>query len=199
MKFINNYTSLKFLDSTKTEYTVADFKDKYKQNYFYYQNETVKKLIEHLFELIGGNNVLYGCKKGSCVYTTNELEPTDEFGYPYYYKIGIGYISIDYNGNEVFSPITTYTNKDDEKLLKIIDVEDPTALLDDADTLYNKLTIFNNAGYNEIRKFIGSSYPNNFNVLQSTLDNNINVDDYEDSVYSPIQVNVITTKTTKAN
>lgn len=189
---INEYASMKFMNPETTNITNEDFKKNYENNNYFYQNEIVKALLQYLYELTNTSNTSKICEAESCYFSTEKLAETDDFNLPFYYKIGIGFNRLDVNGDMITSPITTYTTKTGDKLFTLNkDQQDLNNSFEyNTDTLYNKMMINADASNKKIRKFIGENYPNNFNVLESTLKDFIDIDKYENKKYSPIQVNV---------
>jgi hypothetical protein len=186
---INDYSSMKFLNNG-----IGDDKDtfirKWGQNYYYYQSDEVKVLLKYVYDLI--ENYADACNEFSCLVSSPKLDITDTFDNPYYYKVGVGYIRLDVLGNEIYSPITSYRNEGEvlftmkEDVIKLNEENELTT----GDNLYNKLKMVNNVDIKKIRGIIGSNYPNNFSISTQNLKDYVDVDEYKDNKYSPIQFDI---------
>jgi hypothetical protein len=190
LKNINDYSTMKFLDSEEEGDDKDTFIRKWDQNYYYYQSEEIKKLLQYVYDLI--ENYEDACTDYSCLISTPKLEVLDSYSNPFYYKVGVGYVRLDILGNEIFSPITSYRNSDGEVLFTM--QKDSKTLLENdittGDNLYNKLKIINNTDVKRIRGIIGSNYPNNFQISEQNLKDYVDLDEYTYNKYSPIQFNI---------
>lgn len=186
---INEYSTMKFLSDTIIEDNES-FKRKYMQNYYHYQSDEIKLLLTYVYDLI--ENYEDACNDYNCTIVTPTLDIYDNSNYPYYYKIGVGYVRLDILGNEIYSPVTTYRNKG-EILFKLIPDEKLSLTekeLTTGEDLYNKLKLVNNNDVRSIQSIIGSNYPNNFYISEQNLNDYVELDKYKQNKYSPIQFNI---------
>lgn len=188
---INEYSKMKFLNpSDTTEETNESFVRKYKQNHYYYQSNEIKELLKFVFDMI--ENFEDACNDFNCSITSPQLDVLDNNKFPFHYKVGVGYVRLDVLGNEIYSPITSY-RENGEPLFTM--EKDVRASLKDGelttgDNLFNKLKMVNNVDVKTLRGVIGSNYPNNFNISEQNLQDYVDLDEYKDNKYSPIQFNV---------
>lgn len=189
---INEYSDLKFM-SNEDIITNDEFKSLYKSNHYAYQSDKVKALLKYAFELASSTGTI--CNNTDCAYETQTLEVMDQYNRPYYYKLGVGYVRLNVIGDEVMSPVTSYTTNDGQKLFTLLhdnklQNKSDIDISSSKNSMFNKLMAYSSAGNEKIKKIVGSNYPNNFKVLKTTLNNYVNVDEYDNANYSPIQVDI---------
>jgi hypothetical protein len=184
---INDYSNMKFLDNGIGDDNET-FIRKWEQNYYYYQNEEIKQLLKYTYDLIENYND--SCTEYTCLISSPKLDVVDAYDNPYYYKVGVGYIRLDVLGNEIFSPITSYRDKGEVLFTIKKDYYSSEEEETTGDNLYNKLNMVNNVAIKNIRGIIGSNYPNNFYISEQNLKDYVDLDEYKDNKYSPIQFNI---------
>ena len=188
--YINEYSTMKFLKSGDTSQTTnKDFKTNYENNYYYYQSDYIKELLKYVYDLI--ENYDDNCNNYSCAITSPKLDILDRNGFPFKYKIGVGYTRLDVLGNEIYSPITPYRDNNGEVLITMVkDKKKTDDELSTGDNLFNKLKLINKSAVKELKGIIGSNYPNNFEITEQNLQDYVNLDEYIENNYSPIQFDV---------
>lgn len=187
---INDYSTMKFLSSNVGDDNNS-FKRKYTQNHYHYQSDEVKELLTYVNDLV--ENYEDACDDYKCTIISPKLEILDNAGFPYLYKVGVGYVRLDVLGNEIYSPVTSYKENDGEVLFKMQPNEGESLTeeeLTTGDNLFNKIKMVNNASVKKLQGIIGSNYPNNFYMSDQNLQNYVNLDEYKKNKYSPIQFNV---------
>jgi hypothetical protein len=188
---INEYSKMKFINSNDTtKETNESFVRKYKQNHYYYQSDEIKGLLKFVFDMI--ENFEDACNDFNCSITSPQLDILDNYKFPFYYKVGVGYVRLDVLGNEIYSPITSY--RENGEVLFTMEKDVSASLKDDelttGDNLFNKLKMVNNVDVKTLRGVIGSNYPNNFNISEQNLQDYVSLDEYKDNKYSPIHFNI---------
>lgn len=187
---INDYSENKFISDISDSNLLTKFIDNFEKNIYNNQSNEVKELLNHFYIL--NNSTGSVCSTDKCSYTTMKLDDYDLYKRPFYYKLGITYVRKNVKGDEVMSSnISTFLPDNNNQLFTMI--KDYRGDVDEANlepSLYEKLNIHNIKNINELRNIIGSNYPNNFQIFENNLNKYVNINEYENKKYSPVQINV---------